>query len=75
MISKQTQTGKGNTMAKSFLQKMVEDGSYEGSIEILVGAINDKEVTSTLDEIFEFGNKLTKKISIPDCKKLIKAGP
>ena len=61
-------------MAKSFLQKMVEDGSYEGSIEILVGAINDKEVTSTLDEIFEFGNKLTKKISIPDCKKLIKAG-
>ncbi|MBT6050423.1 MAG: hypothetical protein HOG49_26795 [Candidatus Scalindua sp.] len=60
-------------MAKSFLQKMVEDGKYEGSVEILVGAINDKEITISLDECLTV-SKLTKKISIPDCKKYIKAG-
>ncbi|MBC8551292.1 MAG: hypothetical protein H8D23_16730 [Candidatus Brocadiales bacterium] len=60
--------------AKSFFQRMVEDGKYEGSVDILVGSIQDGEITLTLDEALAIeGNKLTKKISIPDCKKFIKA--
>jgi len=60
------------TKAKSFLQKMIENGKYEGSVDILVGAIQDGEVTITLDEALTV-SRLTKKISIPDCKKYIKA--
>ena len=60
-------------MATSFMQQLVEGGNYEGSLEILAGAIESGEVALSLDEAIEL-SKLTKKITIPEAKKLIKDG-